>query len=214
MQSFTFTGVTFSFLPPKIIHMWLFCSPNPRLCRRDLVFSPLLQMFQIFNQALFRAWFIQVLHCLTFYSNTSHSPPCGDVKHSSPIFIFICSLISFGLDGSVETSKSDSSRLLLTVVPGHARSAPKQETRQVFYFGVAFYFLLALYTQLQPSKHKLCTAGSCRDRNACMLCLCNATGSRKHHFTYFSKQTNEVVFAQEYCIIMAKNTCKRFQHYS
>lgn len=120
----------------KIILTWLFCSPNPKLRRRDLVFSPLLQMFHIINQALFRAQFNEVLHCLVLLANTKillkehpRTPtPCCNMNQSFPIFIFICSLINFSLDGSEEMSNS--SHLLQTVV----QSPPKKETTQAFYF--------------------------------------------------------------------------------
>lgn len=50
--------------------------------------------------------------------------------------------MSFGWDGSVETSNS--SHLPQTAVPGNAQAPSKQETKQVFYFEVAFYFLFCI----------------------------------------------------------------------
>lgn len=67
------------------------------------------------------------------FIKTTHLPPCGNRRQSFPTFIFICNLFSFSLDGSVETSKSNSNHLLLTVVPGNIQSPSKQETKQVFY---------------------------------------------------------------------------------
>lgn len=153
MQSFT--RVTFSCLPAKIIHVWSSHSLKPKLCWTDLVFSPVLEMFHIFIQAFFRAWFNQALHCLVLLVNMTNllNPTlltCGNMKQSFLIFIFICCLISFSLDDSMETSNSNSIHLLLTVL-GNVSCFAGDWTTRAFYLQVAFYFLTALYTELQPS---------------------------------------------------------------
>lgn len=66
---YLFTGFTFSCLPGETVHMLLFCSPNPKVCRRNLVLSPLLQVSQAFMQVLFKTLTNQVLHWLVLPIN-------------------------------------------------------------------------------------------------------------------------------------------------
>lgn len=151
---YLFTGFTFSCLPGETVHMLLFCSPNPKVCRRNLVLSPLLQVSQAFMQVLFKTLTNQVLHWLVLPINIAillrQKSLCDNIKQGFAIFIFTCSSISLSSGGSMETSMSSSSHLLLAVVPGNVQPQPKQETKQVFYFEVAFYFPLALYTEFWP----------------------------------------------------------------
>lgn len=151
---YLFMGFTFSCLPGETVHTLLFCSSNPKDCRRNLVLSPLLQVSQAFMDVLFKTLTNQVLHRLVLPINIAillkQKSLCDKNKDGKALFYVTCSSISLSSGGSMETSMSSSSHLLLAVVPGNVQSPPKQETKRVFYFEVAFYFPLALYTEFWP----------------------------------------------------------------